>query len=430
MKLRAKLTITLLLISLASSALVGGVAYWLLMDDFRQSILDDAFGKFRDDVAAYIERYGSWQQAVASEPFPRFVEHRNRPAPGPRGEPPAREESFFERRERPPFKFLLLDPEGRVLKPGGDFQYGEQFPVKRLGEAFPVLLQGRLVAQAVPLGEPNLSPQDLLYLSAMRRALLTGFAIAGSLAVLLGLLVARRMSLDLDKLTRAVRHMGARGRLQEPVQVRSRDEIGLLGEAFNRMSADLTQAHEQLRELSIRDPLTLLYNRRHFAEQANRLLDQAQRYEHPLTLMLGDLDHFKQINDNYSHAVGDEVLRRIGRLLSEHVRKSDVVARHGGEEFVIAFAETSPEQAWQLCDSLRQAIEAHPWHEVHEQLHVTMSMGLCGDLSQGCVDRMLGEADANLYRAKHLGRNRVEPLPGAVEGVALVSARSAPGYRS
>ncbi|WP_068829412.1 GGDEF domain-containing protein [Pseudomonas sp. BMS12] len=418
MRLRAKLTITLLLISLASSAMVGGIAYWMLMRDFRQAVLEDSFGKFHGDVAAYIERYGSWQQAERSEPFPRFVEWRHRPQPGQFGEPPIRRDSFFERRARPAFKFLLLDPEGRVIKPGGGFQRDDIFPEERLNEAKPVELHGQLVALAVPLGDPNLSPQDLLYLSAMRRALITGFLVAGALAVLLGLVVARRMSVDLDSLTRAIRQMAARGRLNEPVRVRSRDEIGLLADAFNRMSTDLTQAHEQLRELSIRDPLTQLYNRRHFAEQASRLFEQAQRYQHPLTLMLGDLDHFKQINDTYSHAVGDEVLRRVGRLLAEHVRKSDVVARHGGEEFVIAFAETTPEQAWQLCDNLRRAVEAHPWHEVHEGLRVTMSMGLCGDLQLDSVERLLGEADANLYRAKHLGRNRVEPLPGAVEGVA------------
>ena len=418
MRLRAKLTITLLLISLASSAMVGGIAYWMLMHDFRQAVLEDAFGKFRGDVAAYIERYGTWEQAERSEPFPRFVEWRHRPQPGQFGEPPVRPDSFFERRARPPFKFLLLDGEGRVIKAGGGFQRGEQFPEQRLDEAWPVELNGHVVAQAVPLGDPNLSPQDLQYLAVMRRALVTGFLIAGTLAILLGLVAARRMSGDLNRLTLAIRQMAARGRLNEPVQVRSRDEIGLLADAFNRMSTDLTQAHQQLRELSIRDPLTQLYNRRHFAEQAMRLFEQAQRYGHPLTLMLGDLDHFKQINDTYSHAVGDEVLRRVGRLLAEQVRKSDVVARYGGEEFVIAFAETTEEQAWQLCDNLRRAVEAHPWHEVHEALRVTMSMGLCSDLQQGSVERMLGEADAHLYRAKHLGRNRVEPVPGAVEGVA------------
>lgn len=421
MRLRTQLTTGLLLVSLASSAAVGGIAYWLLMRDFRQAVQEDAFSRFRDDVAAYIDAYGSWAEAERREPFPRFVIHRNRPLPGPldaSGRTPMRADSLFQRQAQAPFRFLLLDAEGQVLKPGGDYRRGQFYGEDYLDDSYPVELRGQVVARAVPLGEPNLSAQDQSYLAAMRRALLIGFVVAGSLASLLGLLFARRMSGDLDRLTAAVRQMRQRGRLLEPVPVRSRDEIGSLTEAFNRMSEELSQAHEQLRELSIRDPLTQLYNRRHFNEQAARLFEQAQRYAHPLTLMIGDLDHFKQINDRFSHAVGDEVLRRVGRLLAEHVRKSDVVARYGGEEFVIAFAETTAEQAWQLCDNLRRAVEAHPWHEVHEELRVTMSMGLCGDLQLGSVERLLGEADANLYRAKHLGRNRVEPLSCAVEGVA------------
>ena len=421
MRLRTQLTIGLLLVSLASSATVDGIAYWLLMRDFRQSVREEAFSRFRDDVAAYISTYGSWAEGERREPFHRFVIHRNRPLPGPldaTGQPPLRRDSLFQRHAQAPFRFLLLDAQGQVIKPGGDYRLGQFYGDDYLDDSYPVELHGQVVARAVPLGEPNLSPQDQSYLAAMRRALVIGFVVAGSLAALLGLVVARRMSGDLDRLAAAVRQMRKRGRLQEPVPVRSRDEIGMLTEAFNRMSEELGQAHEQLRELSTRDPLTQLYNRRHLAEQATQLFEQAQRYGHPLTLMLGDLDHFKQINDTYSHAVGDEVLRRVGRLLAEHVRKSDVVARYGGEEFVIAFAETTEEQAWQLCDNLRRAVEAHPWREVHEELRVTMSMGLCSDLQQGSVERMLGEADAHLYRAKHLGRNRVEPVPGAVEGVA------------
>lgn len=421
MRLRTQLTIGLLLVSLASSAAVGGIAYWLLMRDFRQAVLEDAFSRFRDDVAAYIDTYGSWEEGERREPFARFVIQRNRPLPGnldASGRLPLRADSLFQRHAQAPFRFLLLDAEGRVLKPGGRHLAGQFYGENYLEDSQAVELHGQVVARAVPLGEPNLSPQDLSYLAAMRRALLIGFTVAGSLAALFGLLFAHRMSGDLNRLAAAVRQMRQRGRLQEPVPVRSRDEIGALTEAFNRMSEELGQAHEQLRELSIRDPLTQLYNRRHFNEQAARLFEQAQRYEHPLTLMIGDLDHFKQINDHFSHAVGDEVLRRVGRLFVEQVRKSDVVARYGGEEFVIAFAETDCKQAWQLCDNLRRAVEGHPWHEVHPQLRVTVSMGLCGDLQLGSAERLLGEADVQLYRAKHAGRNRVEPQADAVAGVA------------
>ena len=243
-----------------------------------------------------------------------------------------------------------------------------------------------------------------------------------SVAVLIALLLARmfmrRMSKGVGRLMVAVRQMRQQGKLQEPIPVRRNDEIGALSEAFNHMSADLAKAHDKLRELSIRDPLTQLYNRRHFVAQASQLFEQAARYDHPLTFLLADLDHFKRINDQFSHSVGDEVLRQVGQLFTKNLRKSDVIARYGGEEFVVAFAETSLAQAWQRCETLRLAIENHPWHEIHPELKVTLSGGLCGALTLGSVKRMLHQADTNLYRAKKLGRNCIERSPQEVDSVA------------
>lgn len=205
--------------------------------------------------------------------------------------------------------------------------------------------------------------------------------------------------------------MQKNGELEQQVPVRSNDEIGELASAFNSMSGRLAEAHRELRELSIRDPLTQLYNRRYFNEQCEKLYQQACRYDHPLTVMVGDLDHFKHINDSLSHAVGDDVLRHIGELLLAHSRTSDIVSRHGGEEFVIAFAETSLEQATKHCEALRKAIESHPWHLIHPELHVTMSMGLSDLRAAGSVEKMVNEADCRLYAAKAGGRNRIEPSP-------------------
>jgi two-component system, cell cycle response regulator len=197
--------------------------------------------------------------------------------------------------------------------------------------------------------------------------------------------------------------------------------VGLLALAFNRMSADLARAHDELRqsteqvkqqaarlkELSIRDALTHLYNRRYFDEQARTMFAQSARSRQPLTFMIGDVDFFKRINDQFSHAVGDEVLRRVAYLLQTSVRESDVVARYGGEEFVIAFSNSSVRQSSQVCEKLRRVIEAHPWHEVHSDLRVTMSFGLSDDLYLGSWERVVASADHQLYRAKEGGRNRV-----------------------
>jgi len=133
----------------------------------------------------------------------------------------------------------------------------------------------------------------------------------------------------------------------------------------------------------------------------------------PLSVMIGDIDFFKKINDRFSHATGDAVLRQVGAILREHTRGSDVVARYGGEEFVIAFPETELDEAAAFCERLRQKIESHPWRDIHADLAVTMSMGLNGDVGLGSVEKMLAAADALLYQAKHAGRNRVLHRPVA-----------------
>ena len=163
----------------------------------------------------------------------------------------------------------------------------------------------------------------------------------------------------------------------------------------------------QMRELSLRDALTGLHNRRHFDEQCAQFFASAQRYQRPFSLMLGDIDHFKSVNDRFSHAIGDEVLRRIGQLLRGSMRASDLVARYGGEEFVVAFPETDLQRARDACEALRQRVEAYPWHEVHPDLRVTISMGLSGGTHETSFHGLLDAADALLYRAKREGRNQV-----------------------
>jgi diguanylate cyclase (GGDEF)-like protein len=255
----------------------------------------------------------------------------------------------------------------------------------------------------------------------MRKALWGGLLAASALALVMGLLLGSRFGRQVRELISAIESMRGDGELLQQVPVRTRDEMGTLATAFNRMSSELSRAHaalqdtnervrlqsEQLKELSVRDPLTNMFNRRHFDEQANLLYRQALRHERSFCVMVGDLDHFKAINDNFSHAVGDEVLRRIAEILRTNTRSSDVMARYGGEEFVIAFVESTAEQAAIRCEVLRNAIEHHAWHEVHPDLRVTMSMGLCDDTGRGSVERMLAAADEGLYEAKRSGRNRV-----------------------
>lgn len=330
-----------------------------------------------------------------------------RGGPAERPQPPRRGDG------PPPFRFILTDASYRVLLGGGQFGQGEPLPENLRATARAIVVKNQTVAYMSADGKLAPSPQEQKYLDALYNSLLWGIAAAAGLATLLGVLLSRGLSRSLSGLTRAVKRMH-KGELHQEVPVQGKDEVAALATAFNEMSAQLAQSHatileqsEQLRELSIRDALTQLYNRRHFDEQANTLFNQAVRHKRPLALVICDIDHFKKINDNYSHATGDAVLRHVGNILRSHMRLSDLVARYGGEEFVMAFPETAGPQAAALCDKLRTLIEAFPWHEVEPGLKVTMSMGVYADVAAGSAESMLQKADALLYRAKAGGRNRV-----------------------
>lgn len=172
---------------------------------------------------------------------------------------------------------------------------------------------------------------------------------------------------------------------------------------------------EQLREQAVvldrqtkEDSLTGLCNRRHFDAQLAQEFSRARRFKRDLTVVMADIDHFKQVNDCCSHQTGDEVITAVGRILRETCRMIDVVARYGGEEFVLLLIETPAGKAAILCEKIRAAVEAHDWSAIHPQLqNVTISLGLTDALAVENPSVMLAAADAKLYEAKRSGRNRV-----------------------
>ncbi len=174
--------------------------------------------------------------------------------------------------------------------------------------------------------------------------------------------------------------------------------------AANLRLAD--QARE-LGELSRRDGLTGLLNRRHLDERLAEEFDRARRYGAPLSVALADVDLFKAVNDIHSHAVGDEVLRRIAGQLVTVLRKVDLVARYGGEEFALVFPETQLPQALIACEKLRATIERTEWTEVAPALRVTVSVGVASGTGFTSWEGLLAAADAQLYEAKRRGRNQV-----------------------
>ncbi len=168
---------------------------------------------------------------------------------------------------------------------------------------------------------------------------------------------------------------------------------------------------EELRELAYHDPLTGLYNRRYFFEQFEKEYARAQRYSDQLSLILLDIDHFKQINDRYGHDNGDQVLCEVAELVKQAVRDSDLPARVGGEEFAILAVGCDCEAARQLAERICQRIGQYSFHLSDEShVRVTVSLGLTTlthERDEGCK-AAYQRADRALYAAKHGGRNRVQ----------------------
>ncbi len=186
----------------------------------------------------------------------------------------------------------------------------------------------------------------------------------------------------------------------------------------HRLEALVDVRTEELRLQSIElqrqahhDKLTGLVNRRFVDDYLRLQLEAARRQNIDFTVALADIDHFKQINDHYSHAIGDKVLRRISQILLNRCRKTDVVARYGGEEFLLCFPDTDAQCAEQICSQMRLAIEHTDWSDLQspggEEIKVTISIGIAESSDDSRHTTILGEADSRLYQAKHLGRNRI-----------------------
>lgn len=164
---------------------------------------------------------------------------------------------------------------------------------------------------------------------------------------------------------------------------------------------------ELLQQLAIRDSLTGLYNRRYLDERLAEEFVRAVRYQHPLSVAVIDIDGFKAINDRFSHELGDHTLKVIAELLRQSVREADIVARLGGEEFVVVLLETPLEGARRVCEVLRQKVATYDWGQLHPQLSVTVSVGVSAELAVASHQQLLHLADVKLYEAKRQGKNRV-----------------------
>jgi diguanylate cyclase (GGDEF)-like protein len=199
---------------------------------------------------------------------------------------------------------------------------------------------------------------------------------------------------------------GYRQRLEERVTERTQ-ELDRANREKERLIAALGERSRVLERESQEDPLTGIANRRCFTQRLAAEIEVARAAGNPLTLAVGDLDHFKIVNDRLGHAVGDEVLRESAALMRELCRSSDLVARIGGEEFALILPGMPRSAAITFCEKMRLAVESHEWRRVHPHLRVTLSIGLSQWDGRADAAELLQSADTHLYRAKREGRNRV-----------------------
>ena len=192
--------------------------------------------------------------------------------------------------------------------------------------------------------------------------------------------------------------------------LRSGDLIKVGGSIFKFLTGDNVelQYHETIYTLTIQDGLTGINNKRYFLEYLEREMGRCHRYGRPLTLMIFDIDFFKKINDVHGHLAGDYVLRELAQSLKRLVRKEQCFARYGGEEFAVVIPEDGGDKARIFAEKIRRCIEEKQFVFENQEIPVTLSLGVA-DMAADMVEplQFIKIADANLYKAKKTGRNRV-----------------------
>ena len=184
-----------------------------------------------------------------------------------------------------------------------------------------------------------------------------------------------------------------------------------LQDANERLQAQVREIEclqDELREQAIRDALTGLFNRRHLDDMLPRILDRAAKDEIPVSVVMFDIDHFKQVNDTHGHRTGDALLRKLGELLATRTRPGDIACRYGGEEFVLVLPQAPLDVAAERTEALRQAFRAVDVPELGPEMPPTLSAGIAVFPRHGASqDDLLHAADEALYRAKESGRDAV-----------------------
>jgi diguanylate cyclase (GGDEF)-like protein len=268
---------------------------------------------------------------------------------------------------------------------------------------------------------PTLGPSETLKFGLLQ--MLVVFTVFGMLAGAwviwdIGRIIARMGAL-----------MGSEGPLA-PIE-RRQDEVGTLMTSFNKMLVTIEQqaaeintfttrldaaykelesTNARLKETSFKDEVTGLYNRRFFSLRLEEELSRYRRFNHPVSVVLLDLDGFKAVNDEFGHTVGDATLREIAQILMKHSRGINVVSRYGGDEFAVLLVETSKAGARLYADRIREVVAKYPFS--HGKV-ITSSFGVASlpDDEAGTAEDLFRAADEALYAAKRAGKNQVAATP-------------------
>lgn len=183
-------------------------------------------------------------------------------------------------------------------------------------------------------------------------------------------------------------------------------EVSLLAFALGCQAQQQQQACIRAERMACRDSLTDLYNRRAFLEMARPIWSTAQRNQRPMTMIMIDIDHFKQVNDQFGHEVGDNALMQTADLLTHVCRAGDLLSRWGGEEFLLLLPETDLEQACVFAERIRISLEVLGLPIESDSIFLTASLGVAECGQKKCLEEMIKEADVQLYNAKRNGRNQ------------------------
>ncbi|HKJ76582.1 MAG TPA: GGDEF domain-containing protein, partial [Gammaproteobacteria bacterium] len=222
---------------------------------------------------------------------------------------------------------------------------------------------------------------------------------------------------DLDALRRTIQqsvstirhHMESFRRTEEERARKAEEEAERLAQRLGEVEREADNLRDRIvteRRQAFFDPLTGIYNRLAYDQRIEQEYARWKRYGAPLTMMIWDVDRFKDVNDTYGHQAGDKVLRVIAKLMTRRVRETDFVARYGGEEFVTLLSETDLERARPVAEKLRQGIAEADFHYRGNRVPITVSCGIAEFGEGDDADSVFRRADAALYRAKEEGRNR------------------------